>query len=89
MTGKGDKRRPGDGYDEGWDRIWGRGTVLHLYVECPHCGFVDNEPDLSASCTQGWICRACELTSMVETGKHGEVLNVTLGYKREVQVDYD
>lgn len=91
MAGKGDKRRPGEGYGDGWDRIWGRHKRKTVtYIECPECGYVQTETDdLMKECSQGWICPACEMCSRVYTNSKGDIWKVELGYHREVSVDIE
>lgn len=92
MSGKGDKRRPGSGYEDGWSRIWGRRAHISVktQIECPHCGYIDTQiGDLLKEASNSWICPACEVCSMVYTTEDGDIWKVKEGYHREVPLDIE
>ena len=51
MSGKGDKRRPGSGYSEGYDRIYGKRCLKHPRVKlpCPACKYMKEIKDKCTS----------------------------------------
>lgn len=69
--------------------MWGPKKVIKMYVECPHCGYVDNNPDLIKNAENPWECKACCMYSTVYTGEYCEVTSVRLGYQRRLPVTYE
>jgi ribosomal protein L37AE/L43A len=58
MSGKGDKRRPGDGeaYRSNYDKIFGVADTTP--VECPRCGEIALTPPTKAGLI--WECTYCK-----------------------------
>lgn len=64
MSGKGDKRRPGDdqAFRDGWERVWGRCAAKE---KCPECGgalclALERETGICALCRFGLAVREGE-----------------------------
>jgi len=90
MSGKGDKRIPGEGYASGWDRIYGeKKMALPQTVICEHCGY-DNEYEtnrLSAVGAEGaWCCPSCSICNTTYRKPQGYA--TVLGYQRDLEVGY-